>query len=229
LNSDTDFDAGNHPDASLIREPEGCFPKSPLRRTDHKKPSYNFGKSVRVMEKLQNNLVIVGEHLPFQSEINSPLQLQETKRLQEELAKKNSDLVKLKKQQDWLLKENKELTKMQNSMAKEVDSLRQQIEKQATKSNHDVANFMEFSFEELKDATNNFDNKFKIGEGGYGGVYKGVLYSTTVAIKIHRGGNQGEREFYQEVNIYAISTHFTILFFFLLSFLLSYMNCLNIF
>ena len=31
-----------------------------------------------------------------------------------------------------------------------------------------------FSFEELREATNGFNRLLKIGEGGFGGVYKGT-------------------------------------------------------
>jgi hypothetical protein len=37
---------------------------------------------------------------------------------------------------------------------------------------------------ELQHATNVFDNSFKIGEGGYGRVFKGSLHGMIVAIKL---------------------------------------------
>ena len=42
---------------------------------------------------------------------------------------------------------------------------------------------IEYSFEQLKDATNQFSDKCKLGEGGFGPVYKGNLFYTAVAIK----------------------------------------------
>ena len=51
---------------------------------------------------------------------------------------------------------------------------------------------IEFGYEELRDATNNFDPKplsqggCKLGEGGFGPVFKGRLKFTEVAIKILR-------------------------------------------
>uniref|UniRef100_M8CR26 RING-type E3 ubiquitin transferase n=1 Tax=Aegilops tauschii TaxID=37682 RepID=M8CR26_AEGTA len=56
-----------------------------------------------------------------------------------------------------------------------------------------------FSYEEIKEATNNFDASKKIGEGGCGSVYKGFLRHTTVAIKIlNNEGARGDQEFNDE-------------------------------
>ena len=44
-------------------------------------------------------------------------------------------------------------------------------------------NCIEFKYVQLKNATENFDEKCKLGEGGFGPVYKGILLYTTVAIK----------------------------------------------
>ncbi|EMS67875.1 U-box domain-containing protein 33 [Triticum urartu] len=57
----------------------------------------------------------------------------------------------------------------------------------------------EFSAVELEQATRSFDEALKIGEGGFGCVYKGSLRSTTVAIKLlHPKSLQGQSEFNQE-------------------------------
>ncbi|KAJ4770558.1 U-box domain-containing protein kinase family protein [Rhynchospora pubera] len=82
---------------------------------------------------------------------------------------------------------------------KEIEELRKLTDQQGPSSQF-VGYFTEFSYSELQDATNNFDESFKLGEGGFGIVYKGILHKTTVAIKILKDGrSQGANEFNQEV------------------------------
>ncbi|GLT98016.1 hypothetical protein SLE2022_155500 [Rubroshorea leprosula] len=62
----------------------------------------------------------------------------------------------------------------------------------------------EFSYDELAKATKNFADEEKLGEGGFGAVYKGLLRdsSTHVAVKrISRGSKQGIKEYESEVKI----------------------------
>ncbi|KAK4379260.1 hypothetical protein RND71_001122 [Anisodus tanguticus] len=68
--------------------------------------------------------------------------------------------------------------------------------------------FAEFYFHEIEEATRNFDPALKIGEGGYGSIYRGLLRHTQVAIKmLHPHSLQGPSEFQQEVNILSKLRH----------------------
>lgn len=59
----------------------------------------------------------------------------------------------------------------------------------------------EFSLSDLQSATCNFSESFKIGEGGYGCIYKGEMLGRTVAIrKLYIHNMQGPAEFHQEVS-----------------------------
>ncbi|MCI62515.1 L-type lectin-domain containing receptor kinase IX.1-like, partial [Trifolium medium] len=43
-----------------------------------------------------------------------------------------------------------------------------------------------FSYQELLDATNNFEETLKLGQGGFGGVYKGYFKDTNSVAAIKR-------------------------------------------
>ncbi|ERN02100.1 hypothetical protein AMTR_s00045p00160070 [Amborella trichopoda] len=66
-----------------------------------------------------------------------------------------------------------------------------------------------FAYEELKEATNNFEPASMLGEGGFGRVFKGVLSDgTAVAIKkLSSGGHQGDKEFLVEVEMLSRLHH----------------------
>ncbi|KAL1349970.1 hypothetical protein HN51_026442 [Arachis hypogaea] len=66
-----------------------------------------------------------------------------------------------------------------------------------------------FSLRQIKAATNNFDPANKIGEGGFGPVYKGVQPDgTVIAVKqLSAKSKQGNREFVNEIGMISALQH----------------------
>jgi serine/threonine protein kinase len=73
-----------------------------------------------------------------------------------------------------------------------------------------VAGVTAFTFEELSRATNSFDEKNQIGQGGYGKVYVGDLKDGRQRVAIKRaepGSLQGANEFYTEIELLSRVHH----------------------
>uniref|UniRef100_A0A5B7BQE0 non-specific serine/threonine protein kinase n=1 Tax=Davidia involucrata TaxID=16924 RepID=A0A5B7BQE0_DAVIN len=66
-----------------------------------------------------------------------------------------------------------------------------------------------FTLRQIKAATNNFDVSNKIGEGGFGPVYKGLLSDgTIIAVKqLSSKSKQGNREFVNEIGMISALQH----------------------
>ncbi|XP_054812316.1 probable leucine-rich repeat receptor-like serine/threonine-protein kinase At3g14840 isoform X2 [Prosopis cineraria] len=66
-----------------------------------------------------------------------------------------------------------------------------------------------FTLRQIKAATNNFDASNKIGEGGFGSVYKGFLSDgTMIAVKqLSSKSKQGNREFINEIGMISALQH----------------------
>nr|DAD37719.1 TPA_asm: hypothetical protein HUJ06_008360 [Nelumbo nucifera] len=66
-----------------------------------------------------------------------------------------------------------------------------------------------FTLRQIKAATNNFDAANKIGEGGFGSVYKGLLSDgTIIAVKqLSSKSKQGNREFVNEIGMISALQH----------------------
>ncbi|KAJ3672225.1 hypothetical protein LUZ60_006946 [Juncus effusus] len=122
------------------------------------------------------------------------------KDLQEKLSEAHCMLFSLEKEQEQLRQDK-------DNAKREVQQLHDKIRELENTSNGGE-NFSEFTYAELQEATDNFDEKFKIGEGGYGSVYRGVIRSTTVAIKLlNPEGMQGQSEFHKEMDVLSKVRH----------------------
>ncbi|XP_024992601.1 probable LRR receptor-like serine/threonine-protein kinase RFK1 [Cynara cardunculus var. scolymus] len=68
---------------------------------------------------------------------------------------------------------------------------------------------LSFSLKQLKSATNNFNASNKVGEGGFGAVYKGTLPDgTVIAVKqLSSHSKQGNREFLNEMGVISCLQH----------------------
>ncbi|XP_022924425.1 U-box domain-containing protein 33-like [Cucurbita moschata] len=102
-------------------------------------------------------------------------------------------------------REREELEIQRDNALREADELRRR--NQSTRRSLPQF-FTEFPFSEIEEATQNFDPSLKIGEEGYGSIYRGVLRHMMVAIKIlHSDSSQGPSEFQQEVDVSSKMRH----------------------
>ena len=76
------------------------------------------------------------------------------------------------------------------------------------KMSHTDVRYRKYSIEEIETATEFFNGSRKIGEGGYGPVYKCYLDHTQVAVKVLRpDAAQGRSQFQQEVEVLSCIRH----------------------
>uniref|UniRef100_A0A2P2J831 Receptor-like protein kinase At4g00960 n=1 Tax=Rhizophora mucronata TaxID=61149 RepID=A0A2P2J831_RHIMU len=85
----------------------------------------------------------------------------------------------------------------------------EKVEEETEENGIEVADSLQTDFETLKRATDNFDEANKLGQGGFGTVYKGRLPSgQAVAVKrLSKGSGQGELEFKNEILFVAKLQH----------------------
>ncbi|XP_020412836.1 U-box domain-containing protein 52 [Prunus persica] len=91
----------------------------------------------------------------------------------------------------------------------EMKALKEAEERnQATEARAYNLRYRKYTIEEIEAGTNKFSHTDKIGEGGYGPVYRGELDHTQVAVKILRpGAAQGHSQFQQEVEVLSCIRH----------------------
>lgn len=82
---------------------------------------------------------------------------------------------------------------------------RQKVMEQLARSD---IRYRKYSIEDIEVATNYFAISSKIGEGGYGPVYKAFLDHTAVAIKVLRPDmSQGQKQFQREIEVLSCMRH----------------------
>jgi chromosome segregation ATPase len=124
--------------------------------------------------------------------------------LESQIAKSDGTMEKLNQKLDIAVKllqklrdEREELQTERDRALREAEELRSHAE---TSTLQLPQYFTDFSFSEIEEATNHFDSTLKIGEGGYGSIYVGLLRHTQVAIKmLNPNSSQGPVEYQQEV------------------------------
>ncbi|XP_048432715.1 U-box domain-containing protein 52-like [Pyrus x bretschneideri] len=90
----------------------------------------------------------------------------------------------------------------------EMKAFKESEEKKALQARSYDLRYRKYTIQEIEKATNDFSQDRKIGEGGYGPVYRGELDHTTVAIKILRpDAAQGQSQFKQEVEVLSCIRH----------------------
>jgi len=103
---------------------------------------------------------------------------------------------------DLMLQRDKALREAEKLRAKKGES---------TATVEGTMHITEFSYSEIKEATNDFDHSVKIGESVYGSVYKGFLRHTNIAIKkLNPESTQTQSQFNQEVKFSVLVTLFSI-------------------
>ncbi|KAH9604113.1 hypothetical protein KSS87_010453 [Heliosperma pusillum] len=156
-----------------------------------------LAKGKEELENMKNLWIEVSHELNKKVDQKFTLEklIEQSNHSMEELEKKLFSAVELLKKYK---NEHGELQLERDNALGEAEKLRKQLD-QGPSDSHVPVFFSAFPFSDLEKATNFFDTSLKIGEGGYGSIYKGILRHTEVAIKILSPNSmQGPREFTQE-------------------------------
>lgn len=137
----------------------------------------------------------------------------EEARMREEIARTIAAQEKLKSQTAMRQAETaRQLAEKEAQQRREAE-LRVIIESEERKKAQEALastyqGYRKYSIEEIQSATEFFSDSLKIGEGGYGAVYKGDLHHTTVAIKVLRNeAAPGIQQFQREIEILSRIRH----------------------
>ncbi|TVU03247.1 hypothetical protein EJB05_51216, partial [Eragrostis curvula] len=122
------------------------------------------------------------------------------------------ELMEARKQKALMTSERdhiSEVAKELKSQLEQIMSERDNAVRRIEKLQEPELQGSQFTSAELRRATQDFNDRFKIGQGGSAVVYKGFLRNTTVAIKMLNpdSSSRGQSEFKQEVTILSRVRH----------------------
>ncbi|XP_042509789.1 U-box domain-containing protein 33-like isoform X2 [Macadamia integrifolia] len=182
---------------------EGLYEKEKKQREELEVLLWK-GKQELEMLKIQRDQVMEELRITLDHRSKLESQIADSDQMVSELEEKFRSAVELLV---TIRNEREELLKERDNAVREAEELRKTREEEAT-SSHTPPFFSQFSFLEIDKATSNFHQSGKIGEGGYGLVYRGTLRQTPVAIKLlHRDNLEGHVEFQQEVDVLSRVRH----------------------
>ncbi|KAF3772953.1 U-box domain-containing protein 33 [Nymphaea thermarum] len=108
----------------------------------------------------------------------------------------------LKEAMDERQKTEIQIAVLDHDLRIESEKLQETVEELAKlrREGLQTESFIEFTLDELRNATHGFDENLVIGAGGFGTVYKGQVHYTAVAIKkLNPGSTEGAKQFKQEI------------------------------
>lgn len=153
------------------------------------------------IDQFTKELQIVKNHTPQLEDRISKIRDTE-KELEEKIIQAVNLLIVFKERRDKLQDERDNARRQINKLSKYVK------EDTNTTTNLSLAQFYKPSFMEIMEATQDFNQSLKIGEGRHGSVYKGILRHVRVAIKMLPSiGSQSDAEFEYEVEVLSRTRH----------------------
>ncbi|KAK6162315.1 hypothetical protein DH2020_002156 [Rehmannia glutinosa] len=189
-----------------IRKAKACetmYAKE-LRRRRENEEALARGREEAEKMKMQLGEIMEKLRVAQEQKFSLECQIADSDKMVEDLEQKMFSAVELLQKYK---KERDELQVERDNALRVAEELREKQAEEASSSSISQF-FSEFSFLEIEEATINFSQALKIGEGGYGSIYRGNLRHTQVAIKmLHPNSSQGPFEFQQEVNILSKLRH----------------------
>ncbi|XP_059456956.1 U-box domain-containing protein 33-like [Corylus avellana] len=208
-----------------VGSPSICSSNGALNAVDESLNDTFYERLQRVMAENEKETLrrLKAERDVIEAERRSQEESRQRKEFEEALVEVKEELENVKNQRDQVKEELRisqehelslkihiaELQKVMNEVQMERDYALKEVEGlRSRKQVGDDDHFSEFKLSEIEEATQKFDESKKIGQGGYGSIYKGLLRQKEVAIKMLQSpGSHGISQFQMEVSVLSQLRH----------------------